>query len=285
MSFSDTAEIEMFEPSGETKDLLGELDGSYATDVVEHLWQQFISSDGRGLYDTLVTPITGDFNRIKENGKAWEHVSGQFESFSQNLADNTHTLLSQHWTYGDAADAYQQHIENHWTIGLYIAGKLSEAMGKGFEQLGDWSIALGERAIELINRIIKRLLRLAAKVVPKVGQVVAAIDWVASGFRDFPYVSDVQEIIELVDQVMTIHRRIEELVEAMQDYFDAFEDVIDAISSIPDVDHTHDMIYLADSLTSGLSEMENQRDKAERTADKLDEDLEELDDMVADEVR
>ncbi|WP_269756689.1 hypothetical protein [Amycolatopsis aidingensis] len=40
-------------------------------DQIDWFWRNFISDDGKGLYAHLVEPITGDFNRIAENGEAW----------------------------------------------------------------------------------------------------------------------------------------------------------------------------------------------------------------------
>lgn len=278
MPFSDTATIESYVPSGDRVPLAERLRGDHdAMNAVDWLWRNFLSDRGEGLYTTLVEPITGDFNRIAENGKAWGHISAQFQNLSKNLTDNTHTLLTQHWTRGSAADAYQGYVEINWVGALFVAEELSTWMGKGFDKLSEWSVNLAESAVNLLETIIERAIKLARKFVPAIGQACAAWDWITSGFEDFPYWSDAHAIIGMVDEVLTLHTRLQELVHALQAYFEAYRGVLDAVGTIPETNSTENVAEITKTVLGGKAEIEESKGIFEEKRSALEGQLSSID--------
>lgn len=274
MPFSDTAPIEAFTPDVATTPLSGKFKRDhFLLDEIDWFWRNFFSDDDKGLYAALVDPVAGDYARIAENGKAWMHTSKQFQNMSKNLTDNTSKLLSEHWVRGEAASAYQAYIEINWVGALFIAEQLSECMGKGFAKLSEWSVKLAEKIVDLLGMIVERILKLARKFVGPVGAFAGAIEWISSGFEDFPYWSDVQAIIGLIDEVQTLHRQIENLADSMKAYFQAFEDVFSAIKSIPEINSTQDVAEITSTLAGGKKSIEERRREVKDTKSDLDDTL------------
>lgn len=277
MPYSDTVAIEGFTATVGTTPLADKLKKDhFLLDQIDWFWRNFIG-DGKGLYDTLVLPITGDFNRIAENGEAWEHVAKQFQSLSKNLTDNTATLLSEHWTRGEASAAYHEYVEINWVGTLFIAETLSEYLAKGFAKISEWSIKLAEKAITLIDNVVDRILKLFGKSTPVVGQLVGLVEWVVSGFEDFPYWSDVAKIKSIIEQVFSIHETIENLANTIKGYVDASQSILDAIVSIPEINSTQDVIEITKTLKGGKEEMKEHREKLDKQTTKLDNQISDLD--------
>lgn len=278
MPYSNTVEITGYAANVANKPLVDKLDKNhFGLDDIDWFWRNFMSDNGEGLYATLVEPITGDFNRIAENGNAWKHASNQFRDLSKNLTDNTATLISQHWTHGESSAAYHQHIEIVWVGALWIGEELCTAIAKGFEKISEWSISLAEKAIEVLDRIIKAVSRLAGKAVPAVGQLAGAVEWIASGFQDFPYISDVNRIKSLIDQVYNIHEKIQQMAESVRGYLKACESILEAIKQVPEINSNQDMIEITKSLSTGREEMKEEKKKLTRQKSQLDSQLDRID--------
>ncbi|MGQ0842141.1 hypothetical protein [Actinokineospora sp.] len=279
MPFSDVDEVTPANIEVATTPLAEKLRGSYAvTDVIDWCWRNFLSDLGEGgLYKTLVEPVTGDFNRIAANGDAWNHVAESLGKVSNNVTENEVKLITESWTEGPARAAFQTHIEVTWVGALFIAKKSAEYMAKGFEKLSEYSIIAAEKVVSILDRIIDRIIKLAAKAVPAIGWLVGAVEWIASGFKDFPYWSDVDAIIGLVNDVLALHQTISDLVANADAYFKAFQEVLDAVGTIPEINSTHDVLAIADTINSGRQDMDQARTDFEQSQRDLDQQLTEID--------
>lgn len=244
---------------------------------IDWFWRNFIGDDSEGLYSTLVEPITGDFNRIAENGEAWEHCATQFQSLSRNLTDNTTNLVSNHWTSGEASESYHQFVEITWVGTLWIAEELCTFIGKGFAKVSEWSVKLAQKAIDIIQTIVEAILNLAKKTVPALGQIVGAIEWVASGFEDFPYVSDVTRIKNLIEQVYNIHEKIKQMVGTIRSYLNACQGMLDAARAIPEINSSQDMIEITKTLGGGQQDMKEQKEAYQKQKHQLNKQINDLD--------
>ncbi|WP_216213085.1 hypothetical protein [Amycolatopsis aidingensis] len=197
---------------------------------------------------------------------------------SKNLTDNTYKLLTEHWTRGEAADAYQGYVEINWVGALFIAEQLSDYMGKGFTKLSEWSIKLAEKAIDLLDKIVQKIVKLAGKAVSSLGGVLAGlVNWVATGFEKFPYWSDVEEIVGLIHQVERLHVQIEELVAALGNYFKAYQGVFDAVKTIPEINSTQDVAEITKAMVGGKAEIKDKKKDLEEKKGQLDGKLSEID--------
>lgn len=278
MPYSDTVPIEGFTATVGTTPLAEKLKKDrFVLDEIDWFWRNFMSDDGKGLYGNLVEPITGDFNRIAENGEAWRHVSTQFQSLSKNLTDNTATLLTEHWTRGEASGAFHNYIEINWVGALFIAEQLSEYMGKGFDKISEWSIKLAEKAVELLSRVLQRILELSQKFVPVLGQAAGVFEWVMSGFKDFPYWSDVEDIIGIVQQIYSIHSKIEELAGTITGYLSACQSMLDAVSTIPEINSTQDVVQITKTMQGGQQEIQEKQEEFDKKKGELDGQISDLD--------
>ncbi|WP_253857786.1 hypothetical protein [Prauserella alba] len=246
-------------------------------DELDWFWRNFIGEDGEGLYSALVEPITGDFNRIAENGEAWQHCATQFQSLSRNLTDNTASLVANHWTSGEASESYHQFVEITWVGALWIAEELCIFIGKGFEKVSEWSVKLAQKAIEIIETIVEAILKLAKKVVPVLGQVAGAVEWIASGFEDFPYISDVARIKDLIEQVYNIHNKIEQMANTIRSYLNACQGMMDAARAIPEINSSQDMIEITRTLSSGQQDMKEQKEAYQKQKKQLNNQINSLD--------
>lgn len=278
MPYSDTTPIESFRPTVAKTPLADKLDKhNFGMDELDWFWRNFISEDGQGLYSALVKPITGDFNRIAENGEAWQHCATQIQSLSRNLTDNTASLLSNHWTTGEASESYHQLVEITWVGALWISEELCTFIGKGFEKVSEWSVKLAQKAIDIVQTIVEAILKLAKKTVPVVGQIAGAVEWIVSGFEDFPYLSDVARIKELIEQVYNIHDKIEQIANTVRSYLNSCQGMMDAARAIPEINSSQDMIEITKTLGSGKQNMEEQKESYEKQKKQLNNQMGELD--------
>lgn len=174
--------------------------GRFAGDAVDWVVSTFgdlLGFGDQGLYDRLVLPISGDFNRIKANGKAWGDVCVMLALVQQNMRQNATSLVTSDWS-GNAAKVFFGHIDIVLIGGLYVAEKCCSWMLKGFEKLADLSIKIARKCVAILDDIMNRIMKLAAKGIPIIGTIWTVVEWVASGFDRTPYLADAQAIVAQV---------------------------------------------------------------------------------------
>lgn len=273
-TFSNTTEMSRFSPVGEKTPISDYLENGFPlTDAIDWFWRNFVSDDNLGLRDALIRPLVGDYDRIRENGNAWRHISEQFQFLSQNLTDNTATLHREYWTKGAGADAFRSQIETYWVGGLWMAEEVSNLIAEGFDKTAEWCIALAERASKLLDTIIKRIMKLSAKAVPGSGWVVGAVEWAASGFEEFPYWSDVQDILAMVTEVRNLHAAIQNVVDAISGYMGVTGQILSAVQRIPDINSTQDVIAIGTSIHEGTKQMKESKADYKQLKGELDDQL------------
>lgn len=273
----DPIEPKTIEP--ETTNLGDVMKGDrWAGDAVNWFYKNFISqftdSPGKDLYSTLLEPIAGDFNRIKANGDAWNDVSGMLQTLAQNVSTNAKDLTTKDWT-GPAANAFFDKIDFQWTPVLEIGRGGCLLLQKAFEKLSDVSVKIATKCANLLESVLEKILKLAAKCIPGSGWIVSLFDWAASGFKDFPYVSDVQEIGHIISTILNLFDSIQRLVDAAKNLMDSYQKVLDAVKEIPNVDTTAGAVKVAEDLKGGVDEAkENKKEFDDAQKDyntKLDE--------------
>lgn len=75
------------------------------------MWEQIV---GESLVESIIMPITGDFEKIHETGSQWENVCDALQAIRNNLNAGLEEL-SPNWT-GDTAEKFQQLIGTVWTV-------------------------------------------------------------------------------------------------------------------------------------------------------------------------
>lgn len=252
--------------------------GRYAGDAVDWVVSTFCDLLGfgdQGLYDRLVLPISGDFNRIKANGKAWGDVGVMLAIVQQNMRQNATSLVTSDWS-GNAAKAFFGHIDVVLIGGLYVAEKCCSWMQKGFEKLADLSIKIARKCAALLDDILTRIGKLAAKGIPIIGTIWTVVEWVASGFDRTPYLADAQEIVKLVQQVIALHETLTEVVAGIQKYYDAFQAAVDAVKKIPEIKDTDDAAQVAKDFNGSREEMKKARADVDKNAGGMQKQLDDL---------
>ncbi|WP_162830210.1 hypothetical protein [Amycolatopsis palatopharyngis] len=150
-------------------------------------------------------------------------------------------------------------------------------MGKGFDKISEWSIKLAEKAVELLSRVLQRILELSQKFVPVLGQAAGVFEWVMSGFKDFPYWSDVEDIIGIVQQIYSIHSKIEELAGTITGYLSACQSMLDAVSTIPEINSTQDVVQITKTMQGGQQEIQEKQEEFDKKKGELDGQISDLD--------
>lgn len=269
-TYTDTEDV-VYEPiTAEVGGLVEVMkdDGRWLADGVNWFYRNFVSTDGRGLYDVLLEPIAGNFNEIKANGERWEAVKEMYNHIGKNLSDNTSKLIPLHWE-GDAAQAFWGNINLAWTPGLLITEFMANLVAKGFTKLSEFSIDVAEKCAKVIEEILERILKLAVKCLPGVGWMVALVDWVASGFDEFPYFGDVEMILNLISFVEQMQEKISQLVASLDKYLTGLGAVLDALGNIPNIDSTRDALDVVGQFSAGQDDMA----EAEKEIKKLKKDM------------
>lgn len=248
----------------------GKLVGQAVDWVVSHFGDVLGLGD-KGLYDYLVTPIAGKFGEMKANGAAWGDAARMLGLVQSNLAKNAGTLVTSDWR-GEAAKAFFGHVDVMLVGGLYVAQRCSEWMQKGFEKLAELSEKVARKCVEIINWIIKKIVDFSKKLIPAAGQLIAIVEWVASGFDRAPYIKDVLEIRDLIGKVIALHGSITDLVGAMQGYYEGFLQAVNAVTAIPTVDSTAKAADVAAEFGEGREGMKEARENMKKAREKVDTD-------------
>ncbi len=252
--------------------------------IVENFGKFIGLPAGKGLYDILIVPLTGDFNRINANGEAWAHAGAMFWSTSANFSANAKKLTGDHWS-SKASSAFGSHVDFAWTPVFLIARESCKWMGKGFEAIANESIKAADKCAELLNRILMKIVTLAAKRLNTAGftstLASVGVKWISHGFKlegkDFPFWGDIVEIKNIVQAVLNLHESITQMVEAIKTYLEGFKQVLNAASQIPDIDSTHKAIDVADEFQSGGNTMRGAHQQFKEAEQNYNQQLKDLD--------
>lgn len=251
-TYKDTYPYEPFTPSGETTPITSKLKDSFPlTDAIDWFWRNFVSEDGSGFRDALIKPLVGDYDKISQNGEAWRHVENQLSNFNANITDNTHVLLDGSWS-GKAADSYGELIEQVWSPALLLAETTAQFIAIGFEKFTAAVISIAKKACEVLDAIVKAIAKLAKKASPW-GAAVGVIEWILSGFEDFPYWDEVNVIRGAIEKIDTLHSQIREMVALFTKYLGAGEGFLNAAQRIPEIDSGSDLFYIGKKVATGTN--------------------------------
>lgn len=207
-------------------------------------------TDGKDLYDLLITPITGDFNRVKVNGDAWSYGRDSFVKLAHNLRENEKKLTSQFW-HGEAADAAKTHINDNLAKSFEMAGAMSGFVGVGMSKLSELSLKAGRFVADhLLPKAFDLITRLARKLMPGVGWFSIAWDCVSSGFK-FPFQKDVEAIKSIINAIMEMHEKIKQLCNVAKGYATGVNQIIEGLKKIPHIDSTGDALVAGTQIQQG----------------------------------
>ncbi|SDN73934.1 hypothetical protein [Lentzea jiangxiensis] len=219
----------------------------------------FEAVTGESLVATIITPITGDWSKIRADGDAWRMVGNAMNDVSYNLTDAVGKVRD-HWD-GDAARAHEKYIALGWKAGLLAEMGVAQLIAKGFDTVASGAEALGKQAARLLDYLVNKLLEAAATVWIPVGGWIKAAEMVWNAYQIYRRVMDIIETVQkliadvkaLFDAVGRVFSAIgklkdaDSLAEAMnatQEVAEAGRDVRNSINDIRD-----DMTAIKDSAT------------------------------------
>lgn len=204
--------------------------GSALSQAINWFYETFIG-DG-SLWDDLVKPLTGDFNRIKANADAWEQTGESFWHLGSNIEKNARTLTINHWD-GDAGLAFEGMVAGAWLPGMLMAGEVCKFVGKGFAKIAEISIKAGRKAVQIVQDIIGLIEDLAMKLMP--GKNLISMLWDAVVHGEFPFRDIVNPIEALIDTVKNLRKAIEAVCELAKGYLEGAKAVVRIIAKIPNL--------------------------------------------------
>src|SRR5438105_4535509 len=111
------------------------------------------------------------------------------------------------------------------------------------------------KCAEIFDRLIERIAAVARRLIPGAGQFLMAIEWIASGFKDFPAWSDIEDIARMVGEIKRLKEAITNLIDAAQKYIAGFEQAVHAIESIPQIGSIDDVKATAGEFRKGAEQM------------------------------
>ncbi|SDF63216.1 hypothetical protein SAMN05216553_102420 [Lentzea fradiae] len=181
----------------------------------------FEAVTGESLVSTIITPITGDWSKIRADGDAWRMVGNAMNDVSYNLTDAVGKVRD-HWD-GDAARAHEAYIALGWKAGLLAEMGVAQLIAKGFDTVASGAEALGKQAARLLDYLVNKLLEAAATVWIPVGGWIKAAEMVWNAYQIY------RRVMDIIDTV-------KKLIADVKALFDAVGRVFSAIGKLKDAD-------------------------------------------------
>jgi hypothetical protein len=263
-----------------TESMDGKTRGSAEADAINWVvrnFSEFLGLGGKDLRQIVIEPLSGDYNRVRANGEAWTDVGTMLNTILNNLGQNAKRLVTSDW-HGEAASAFLDHIDVIWAGGLHVAGKCAEWLGKGFDKLADIVLKIATRCARMFDDVIDRIVKVGKRFVPVVGQISMLVEWISSGFKDFPFWDDITAIGKLISDIQDLQQTISELVTSAQDYANGFEQAVEAVKSIPQIDSVDGAAATAGEFREGAEKMRQARADFDKHAGEFQKQLDDMSD-------
>ncbi|NKE60911.1 hypothetical protein FXN61_30665, partial [Lentzea sp. PSKA42] len=202
----------------------------------------FEAVTGESLVATIITPITGDWSKIRADGDAWRMVGNAMNDVSYNLTDAVGKVRG-HWD-GEAARAHEKYIALGWKAGLLAEMGVAQLIAKGFDTVASGAEALGKQAARLLDYLVNKLLEAAATVwIPLAGWIKAA--------------EMVWNAYQIYRRVMDIIDTVKKLVSDVKALFDAVGRVFSAIGKLKDADTLAEAMNATQEVTEAGRDVRN----------------------------
>jgi hypothetical protein len=162
---------------------------------------------GYSLVQTVIMPITGDFNKIQQSADAWSTVADSMKQFSATMSGNAE-IIGNDWK-GKAA-AHKLYVDTGFKIGFTVEAKIAELIAKGFTYVAERSQKLCAQALDLLKTVVNKVIDAIAKIwIPAYGWVRAA-ELIWDAFQLY------QKIIDIIDMVKEIIQKVGEMWDSLQ---------------------------------------------------------------------
>ena len=170
---------------------------------------------GGSLADLVVTPFSGDWNRVRAHGDACVTLGRGMDGLGRNLAAIP-LDLAPHWV-GATTVSFAGHHAGY-ALAAAAAGRVVAQGIWVFEGIARVSQRVGEAAIRLLTRLgqllVKVVRQLRRRVLPLVGWLATARDLIVDGLGPvLDLVRDVIEVAECIRDLVALAEEVRAWVE------------------------------------------------------------------------
>ncbi|WP_020672063.1 DUF6531 domain-containing protein [Amycolatopsis nigrescens] len=211
-------------------------EAGFEVQAVDWVWQQVV---GESLVDSIIKPITGDFEKISQQAAQWENVCDALQAIRNNLNTGLQEL-GPAWQ-GDAAQAFEGLIAKEWTVGIEVDAQAAKLIGMALNKVAEGSKRACDQALNLIKKLVDKLIEAAAMLpIPVVG-------WGRA-------VKLVYDGIQIYNAIMQLIEGIKAIIEGAQQVVQGIQKVGSALSKIKDVRSLNDAINVANEAGEGAAQ-------------------------------
>ncbi|WP_018681709.1 DUF6531 domain-containing protein [Actinokineospora enzanensis] len=210
--------------------------------AVDWVWRKVV---GESLVESVITPITGDFEKIARQAAEWGNVKDALQAIRNNMNSGL-SELSHGWQ-GAAFDRFRQLIGTDWTLGLEADAQAAGLIGMALRKVADGSRRACDQALSLIKRLVDKLIQAAAMLpIPAVGWA-RAVKLVYDGIQLY------NAIVQLIDGIKAI-------ITGARQVIDGIRQVGGALAKLKDVRDLNDAINTGNQAAHGAASVKHGAD-------------------------
>ncbi|APU12575.1 MULTISPECIES: WXG100 family type VII secretion target [Actinoalloteichus] len=238
MSYAPAEAIVLAEPSAGDSAIKDKVEGaSLQVQAVDWIWQQVT---GQGLVEMVITPLLGDFGKMKNNGEAWKNAADALQVTRNNLNTGLDTLL-QTWK-GPAADSFNAKIGQNWTLSIEADAQMANLAGLAFDQCAKTSEKMCDEALKLVEKLVNKLIEaIALAPIPVVGWAKA--------------VKTVYDAVTIVNSILNIISAITSMVESTITVINGLIGLGSAVMQVGDVNDINSALNVANQTGDSVAQV------------------------------
>ncbi|WP_433409501.1 DUF6531 domain-containing protein [Saccharomonospora azurea] len=227
------------ESSGESAIEQAIADAGFQVQAVNWVWQKVVGED---LVSSIITPITGDFEKIGNAAAEWDKVCQALQAVRQNINAGAEELRPS-WQ-GPAAESFSTLISVTWTVGLEADAQAAKLIGFALNKVADGSKRACDQALALIEKLVNKLIEAAAMLpIPVVG-------WGRA-------VKLVYDGIQIYNAIMDLIAGIEAMINGATEVVNGIMAVGTALSELGSADSISDVLTVASGVRDGVNQVKD----------------------------
>lgn len=208
-------------------------DAGFQVQAVNWVWEKVVGED---LVSSIITPITGDFEKIAQGAAQWNNVRDALQAVRNNL-NNGLTELQPAWQ-GPAATSFHREIGILWTTGIEADAQVAKTIGIALSKVADGSKRACDQALELIEKLVNKLIEAAAMLpIPVVG-------WARA-------VKIVYDGIQIYNAIMDLIDGIQKIIEGAKAVLEGVQSVGSALGQLGEANNLNDVINAGNTGVQG----------------------------------
>jgi RHS repeat-associated protein len=210
-------------------------EAGFEVQAVDWVWRKVV---GESLVDSIIKPITGDFEKIARQAGEWRNVKDALQAVRNNLNAGL-TELQPAWQ-GESADRFRNLIGTKWTLGIEADAQAASLIGLALSKVAEGSKRACDQALKLIKTLVDKLIEAAAMLpIPVVG-------WGRA-------VKLVYDGIQIYNAIMQLIEGIKAIIQGAQQVIQGVQQVGTALSKIDDIHDLNDALNVANEAGEGAA--------------------------------